>query len=351
MPGGSVQASRVRWSVVLVAAVALAAVLVVAVGSSIVSRRRASPEAEPEVDRDPAAPSLAERRPPSGEAPPPDRVPRLTRREQGPGVVGWTSPGLCVDGALAATRFREKQALLRSFVATDLHDLHLIHDPRVPPGVLATFALAINRTRQYANHLLGWSPQSFPPAIHVYRTSEQLRAVACINASGIAYYDGSLHLTGDPSYTDATLRQEAVHEYVHHILVSMGVSRPAWLHEGLAMQIAEERWWQRPELGLPGWLRREHLPFDSLVDLFPHTSGDERLANAAYYQSYMMVAFLYQRRGRPVLRELLDDLAWRRVSPEEAFPRAAASASLEEEWGRFLAEPPPMHAAPPGKAP
>jgi hypothetical protein len=105
------------------------------------------------------------------------------------------------------------------------------------------------------------------------------------------------------------------------------------------MQIAEERWWKKGPGRLEDWLERDPLPFAALVDAFPHTLADEQRASAAYYQSYMMVGFLRQRRGPAYFRELLDDLAWGRLSAEEAFASAAAvpdGSTLEATWREYL---------------
>jgi hypothetical protein len=248
--------------------------------------------------------------------------------------IGWNSPGLCDHGVDMLAQAQRRQALLQTFRREEVKGVAIDHDDAVTGEALEAIRFAIGRTRQYANYLLGWNPKDFVPSIHVYRSVEQLRSVACISRTSIAYYDGALHLTGDPRYTSATLMQETAHEYVHHILVTMGVSRPIWLHEGLAMQIAEERWWKKGQTGL----EREHLPFATLVDDFPHTLPDEQRASAAYYQSYMMVAFLRQRRGPAYFRELLDDLAWGRLAPEEAFAVAAAvptGSTLEAIWTEY----------------
>jgi hypothetical protein len=253
--------------------------------------------------------------------------------------LSWSAPGLCENGARAASQARRKAALLRTFRTEDSDGLAIAHDETVPGDALATIRLAIGRTAQVASDLLGWTPTGLPPAIYVYRSAEELRAVACVNAGSIAYYDGSLHLSGDPRYTTATLTREAAHEYVHHILVTMGISRPTWLHEGLAMQIAEERWWRRPGMNLQAWLEQQRLPFESLVDGLAHAFSDDQLATAAYYQSYMMVGFVRQRRGPAYLRELAAELASGRTAPEEAFARAAAvpaGASLDAEWDRYV---------------
>jgi hypothetical protein len=297
------------------------------------------------------APTQAHLRRSSVAAAPATSAPTRARHQSGmprtdptsePGTPTWRSPGLCEDGANAASLLERRRALWRSFATTQVHEVRIWSDRAVPAPLMTEVAFAIDRTRQYASYLFGWSPrEAFPPPIYLYRDVEQMRSIACVNGSRIAYYDGSVHIAGDSRFTEATIRQAASHEYVHHILVTIGVERPFWLHEGLAMQIAEERWWRKPGLGLQEWLARKHFPFDALVDLVPQVDKDESAANAAYYQSYMMVRFIAQRRGDRYFRDLLDDLAWARMSPEDAFARGAAEpplapAALEEEWRRFV---------------
>jgi hypothetical protein len=69
-------------------------------------------------------------------------------------------------------------------------------------------------------------------------------------------------------------------------------------------------------------------------EIFPHAVRDDRRATIASYQSYLMVGFMRQRHPARYIRELLDDLAWGRLTPEEAFPVAAAvppGSTLEGE--------------------
>jgi hypothetical protein len=316
---------------------ALLAILLLVGGTALLSRprSRSSPAATEESEAPqpirPARSATARTR-----QVPPSFQPSVQR-----GSLSWSSPGLCEDGGDSRARAAARQELLRTFRRDEVGGLLIAHDPEVPPAALQTIAFAIGRTRQFANWLLGWSPQQFPPPINVYRSAEQLRSVACVNLSSVAYYDGSIHLSGDARFTATTIQQQAAHEYVHHVLTAMGVSRPAWLHEGLAMQIAEETWFRKPSMGLVERLAREHLPFDALVDLMPHAARDDQQADLAFYQSYLMVGLLRQRLGSSGIRELLDDLAWGRLSPEQAFTRGLApSARIEDEWRRFVLEHP-----------
>ena len=161
--------------------------------------------------------------------------------------------------------------------------------------------------------------------------------VSCVNRSAIGYYDGAIHLSGDIRHGIQTLQQTAVHEYVHHILIGLGIKVPMWLHEGLAMKLAGETWWADPSLGLVAWLRDQHLPFKAMAGAFPHTA-DERFALAAYYQSLVMLEFLWDRKGDDGVVALVQALARREMAAEDAFSSMGSSGdSLEQAWREFLA--------------
>jgi hypothetical protein len=249
----------------------------------------------------------------------------------------WGRAGLCIETADGDVANR-RASLIRRFSSASRGELSFAFDASVQPEALAVIERAIVRTRHFANSVMGWVPQAFPPRVVVYRDAEQLRQHACLNPSAVGYYDGEIHLSGDLNGGSESLRQSAVHEYVHHVLLVLGVQKPMWLHEGLAMRLAEETWWSTPSLGLPTWLRQQHLPFRAMVESFPH-SADERFAAAAYYQSLMMLRFVVERRGVESLRQVIDALASGAVSADLAFTRAAGldQAELEPVWAAFIA--------------
>jgi hypothetical protein len=127
------------------------------------------------------------------------------------------------------------------------------------------------------------------------------------------------------------------HEYVHHVLNALKVPSPMWLHEGLAMRIAEETWWRRTRYNLADWLKNEHVPFEAMVTAFPHTA-DSKFALAAYYQSLRMVEFLTDPRGDVGVRALVRQLGSAATSPADAFGVGAglAGAELEAHWRLFV---------------
>lgn len=252
--------------------------------------------------------------------------------------IRWGKAGLCSDED-GPRRVGNRGSLIQGFKTAKIRELQIAFDDSVREEVLQEVASTIQRTRQYANYLLGWSPQSSPPRVVVYRDLEQMLSVACANKATLGYYDGEIHLSGSWTHGLVQIRQSAAHEYVHHVLNTMGVSKPMWFHEGLAMRIAEEEWWRDPKLGLQQWLEKEHLPFQALIEGFPHTA-DELFAGAAYYQSLMMVSFIRERRGPDSFRQLLNDLSAGIVSPSRAFSVATGleGAQLEAAWNDFVKE-------------
>jgi hypothetical protein len=67
-----------------------------------------------------------------------------------------------------------------------------------------------------------------------------MKAAACINENVVAFYDGALHIVANRN----DVQQSLLHEYTHHALFSSGFITPAWAQEGIAMNVAQERWWR-----------------------------------------------------------------------------------------------------------
>jgi hypothetical protein len=74
----------------------------------------------------------------------------------------------------------------------------------------------------------------------VYADQPLMKAGACINENVVAFYDGALHIVANRS----DVLQSLLHEYTHHALFSAGLITPAWAQEGIAMNVAQERWWR-----------------------------------------------------------------------------------------------------------
>ena len=250
--------------------------------------------------------------------------------------VRWQQPGQCRgedEGSILARR----QVMLARFESTPIAEVQLLHDPDVPRASVTLVADALERARSAAVKLVEWSPLAQAPPVILYRSDDQLHAVACVNQSAIGYYDGTIHVSVDPSHVPSHVAETVIHEYMHHVLNAMGVRQPMWLHEGLAILAAGERWFNDWRLQLKPWIRQNHLPFDALVTASPHTA-DETFAMAAYYQSYLMVRLVGHRRGEDFFRVLLRYITDGTVTPQEAFIHGVGlpASHLEAAWAEFV---------------
>lgn len=282
------------------------------------SRAEVRTEREPTVagsvtpaERAPPAPSPQHSRPDQGQAQPSDEVrsddPRLR--------VRWGKPGLCEEGTRPLV---DREALLSSFVAGPEGAGHIRHHPDLSASHAELAREMLERAHRLLRMLLGSRVDAVrAPSVFLYASVEQLVSAACVNRATRGYYDGAIHVAAERDLSESLL-----HEYSHHVLNQLGVRKPMWLHEGIAMLVASETWWQDPRLGLHDWLPEGHLPFEALVDAFPHTA-DELFAGAVYYQSIAMVFFIRTRGTRPDLGALVEQLARGEVSPRSAFAYAA----------------------------
>jgi hypothetical protein len=246
--------------------------------------------------------------------------------------VRWGQAGLCGDEPLQRMAER-RAALLASFVGVRRAGTLIFHDPDAPIAFVDAAGQSLAQARNIATHYLGPRADVALPVIYVYASSEQMRDVACVNTATQGYYDGAIHLPA----TDADAWRTVVHEHMHHVLNAMGLRKPMWFHEGLAMVAADERWWDDPRLGLMTWLRSKHLPFPALTEAFPHTA-DELFAGAAYYQSYEMVRFVLTRTGRADLSWFVDGVASGTFAPQTSFGDSVGLSGdqLESAWRGFV---------------
>lgn len=274
-----------------------------------------------------SAPKLADAPPPPPNPPPrgaqyqspsqPDRREQLARAS-----ARVTAPGLC------ETERKARDALLAQFRRIDWPDASVLIDPALPEAVLERVARALRVARLQSAELADPSTPIASPQIIVYRSLNQMRSVSCVNTSAYGYYDGSIHLSGNPNGGLTELDETLVHEYVHHLLLQQNVRLPTWLTEGTAMLIAHETWWQRPDLGLLPWARSTHLPFETLVPAFAHAT-DEQMATHLYFQSFLMVEFVRGRGGMAALRQLISALGQSRIAPDDAFSEATTLPPAE----------------------
>lgn len=245
----------------------------------------------------------------------------------------WEKAGLCADDRFSGEGSRRAR-LFETFATVRRAGTLVHHDPSVPVAVVDLAGAALEDARRVVVSLLGARADVPMPSVYVYASNEQLRDVACVNnASVVGYYDGAIHLPGD----DVDLVRTVKHELVHHVLNALSVRGPLWLHEGLALYAADERWWQDPRLGLVAWLREKHLPFPAMAEAFPHTA-DPLFAGAAYYQSFQMISFVGQRARRPDFGWLVEGLESGQLSTQRCFEEAVGldGAALEQAWSAFV---------------
>ncbi|OJH34891.1 hypothetical protein BON30_40585 [Cystobacter ferrugineus] len=235
--------------------------------------------------------------------------------------VRWGKPGLCEDGTRPLV---DREALLSRFVAGPEGAEHIRRDPDLLVAHAEMAREMLEQAHRLLRMLLGPQVDAVRvPSVFLYSSVEQLVSAACVNRATRGYYDGAIHVAAERD-----LNESLLHEYSHHVLNQLGVRKPMWLHEGIAMLVARETWWQDRRLGLHDWLPEGHLPFEALVDAFPHTA-DELFAGAVYYQSIAMVFFIRVRGAQPDLGALVEQLARGQVSPRSAFAYAAGREGRE----------------------
>ena len=205
-------------------------------------------------------------------------------------------PGLC-GGSREAASVREH--LTSSFrLATFGQDGCFYLDPRLPPDSELPVLDALGRAESEIGTRLGLRPAR--PIVFVYADQQLMKASACINEDVVAFYDGALHVVVNAR----ELLASVLHEYAHHALFSAGLMAPAWAQEGIAMNIARERWWA------DGRFLRALVDAPFAMDEMDHAIAYKlkpEQAVAFYVQSAAMVECLMHER-RWSLRQLFEAL-------------------------------------------
>ena len=158
-------------------------------------------------------------------------------------------------------------------------------------------------------------------------------------AAGLAYPErnrillkaprAALYGTIDPF---GTLAHELAHLVLHQALAPARV--PRWLDEGFAMVSAREGNFRTTAVLTALTLRKDFIPLATLNRNFP-VAPDQ--AEAAYAQSFSMVAYLLYHYGRAAFRDFL--LALKGGATLSRASQAAFGSSfyeLERRWHRYL---------------
>ncbi len=139
----------------------------------------------------------------------------------------------------------------------------------------------------------------------------------------------ALHGTVDPF---RNFRHELAHLTLHQAL--RGVRVPRWLDEGLAMYEARE-WTLRTTAVISALtLKKAYIPLAALTNEFPVSVGE---AEAAYAQSFSMVAYLLNRQGRERFHEFIRQVqAGKTLSQSTQAAFGLSFYDLEQRWHRYL---------------
>lgn len=158
-------------------------------------------------------------------------------------------------------------------------------------------------------------------------------------AAGLAYPDRNLILLKAPHAAlygtidpVRTLRHELAHLALHQAL--SGVPFPKWLDEGFAMYEAREWTFRTTAVITARTLQKKFIPMTSLSHEFPVDFSE---AEAAYAQSFSLVAYLLSRYGREAFHLFVRNIRQGRTisqSTQGAFGRSFYE--LERKWQRYL---------------
>ena len=232
----------------------------------------------------------------------------------------WDALGLCRDETLG-TQFERRSRQLIAFLPRTINGVQVYMDPNMSESRLGAVVRALERSKRVAESHLGMRTQT--PDLFVYADLAALQNWSCVHRSAVAYYDGAIHVAIQRDWETSL-----THEYVHHTLTTAGILEPMWFHEGTAMFLADEKWWES------AWYAGTIDATVSFGDMIaPHVHGTSEDQALAYYgEARLMVAFLWEMHGeqqRDQVAALEDErLTGRPVRLVRAARRSAAPARL-----------------------
>jgi hypothetical protein len=252
---------------------------------------RAAPS--PSLEAPPPVPTHALDAEPVRSAPPPARVPHRVPFAL---LAAWLKPGMCGSSSDANAVRATLTANFREVSPDEGGTLYL--DPRLPVEAGQPILQALRLTEYEIGERLELRPPR--PSIYVYADQPLMKAAACVNEDVVAFYDGALHLVANRTDLQSSLS----HEYTHHALFSAGLIAPAWAQEGIAMNVAKERWWQDDRY-LNG-LFASPFSLEQMDHTIPYKLPSQQ-AVVFYVQSAALVECLLQAR-KWTLKELFSAL-------------------------------------------
>jgi hypothetical protein len=121
---------------------------------------------------------------------------------------------------------------------TSRQEVETLAPLRVAPGVPSHMTyLARLAVQGSVSHGATFAKAVPLPIVYVHANLDEMRRHACVASSATSYYAGAIHVT---AVQEPSILEQVRHEYAHHLLKSMGIDRPVWLHEGFAQYFSGE---------------------------------------------------------------------------------------------------------------